>query len=220
MLSGHKTPARLVAISSALVCIVACPGQEQPKPVSQRDAAALFPLITPLVAKQEPFPHDAKVKIQLTGGGARRVILNGESRVVMPVLIRFDRYDNTYCRVAVIDKEKKMAELVPVPGNFEHCEGLDKMPDVDLNHDGIPDLVFQLNMPSNRSAATVSEGAVYLSQPALRTYCYAPAASGQITSDVPPQADKIAAVMQSAVERRGPQVLNCYTPANSGINPK
>ena len=218
MRNGPRNRGRWVFLSVELVLAAASAAQQSS--LSPRDAAALFPLITVLVAKQEPFPHDAKVKIQLTGGGGRKVTFDGQSRIVMPVLIRFDRYANSYCRLAVIDREKKKAEMIPVPGNYEHCEGMEKMVDVDVNHDGIPDLVFQVNMPSNQFAGTVSEGAVYLSQPASRTYCYAPAASSEVGSDVPAQADKVSEVIRRAVEVRGPQVLNCYTPANSGSTPQ
>ena len=193
-----------------LVVTAACPAQEQP--LTARDVSSLLPLITPLVQKQDPFPHGARVKLQATGGGGRQITFEGQTRAVIPVLISFDRYANSYCRVAVIDQQKKTADLVPVPGNYEHCGGMEKMADVDLNHDGIPDLVFQVNIPSNRFDTTVSEGAVYVSQAASRTYCYAPAASSEVTSDIPPQADKILEVIQDAVKRKGAQILNCYSP--------
>jgi hypothetical protein len=176
-----------------------------------------------MVMQQEPFPHDAKVKIELTGGGAIEVHLGDEARVLVPVRIRFDGVANSYCRLAVFDSAKSAAEFVPLPGNADHdnCRGMEKMAAVDLNHDGVTDLVFQVEIPSNRFDATVSEGAVYLSQlKGRKTYCYAPAASGIAASDAPSDPEKLRALIEAAVSRRGEQVLDCFSPKASSSAPR
>ena len=165
--------------------------------------------------KQEPFPQDAKVKIELAGGGAIEVHMGDEARVIVPVRIRFDRVANSYCRLAVFDRAKSTAELVPLPVNADHdnCQGMRKMAAVDINHDGVTDLVFLVEIPSNRFSATVSEGAVYLSQlKGRKTYCYAPGASSVVGSDTPADPERLRALIETAVSRRGEQVLDCFSP--------
>jgi hypothetical protein len=184
-------------------------GAAQERAIPAADAAKFYPQILALVAQQDPFPHDAKPRLELTGGGAREVRLDGQPRIVLPLLIRFDGVDNSYCRLAVVDAENKQAQLIEIPGSQDHCQGMQRLAAVDVNHDGVPDFVFQVSMPSNTADATVSEGAVYLSQPATRSYCFAPAAGGALPSDVPFDAGKVMAAIDAAVARKGPQILNC-----------
>ncbi|MGA3075101.1 MAG: hypothetical protein ABSG56_15535 [Bryobacteraceae bacterium] len=208
---------RALVISLLALPIGACAGAGPNQAIPFRDARKLIPAIAELVRTQEPFPHTAKARIELAGGGAIEVRIGGESRVLIPVRIRFEGLGNSYCRLAVVNPRNAHAEFVPLPVSADHdnCRGMQRMAAVDVNRDGIPDLVFQVEIPSNRYDVTVSEGAVYLSNPGHgTTYCYAPVASRAVGSDVPFDSNSVRAVVEAEAARHGKQVLDCYAPSS------
>jgi hypothetical protein len=188
----------------------ACAAQSN-RPALVPDNATLLSAIASVVAKQETYPKDAKAQVEVTAGGPGEIAIGGERRILVPVYIHFQGVDNSYCRLAVFDPAKSSAELIPLPtdADHDHCQGMRRIAVVDLNHDGITDFVYQVTIPSNRYAATVTEGAVYLSKPSAKTYCYSAAASRVVTSDVPPQTAMVRKAIDAEVARLGPKVFDC-----------
>jgi len=214
--SGHRRSQRLALWLTAVVLSSPCAaGLGQVKLIPSQEVEKVFPAIVKMVMTQEPFPHDAEVKITLTGGGAVDVQMGDEVRMVVPVLVRFVGNSNSYCRLVEFNRATSTGEFIPIPEGADHdnCRGMRKMAVVDLNHDGVPDFAFQVVFPSNRYNVDVSEGAVYLSQLNIgKSYCYSPGASNVAASDAPFDPKKLSDLVNAAIARLGKEVLACYLP--------
>ncbi|HZS55909.1 MAG TPA: hypothetical protein VFA65_16020 [Bryobacteraceae bacterium] len=207
----------LAGASIGLACSALTPqestlrqGAAQFRALARSQAEALLPVLEETV-KREGDSQAGKPQFALTGGGAVEVRTGNALHVVAPVMIRYTAIPTVNCRLAVYTTDRKEANFVPLPLNadYDSCRGMDQLGIADVNHDGVPDFIYKVNIPSNKTDEIVWEGAVYLSKPDPKApYCFAPDISRTVTLYKPPTA--IDAFIAAEVNRRGTRVLNCY----------
>jgi hypothetical protein len=102
---------------------------------------------------------------------------------LVPFRVTYSDATNAYCRVAQWEPETKSLMILPVPdsANIDSCSGFGAMAFEDINGDGVPDLVGEVRVHSNRFEGTVGETIVYLS--AKDGYCYSLSAAKAFGSD-------------------------------------
>ena len=189
----------------------AAESQWQALPRSQ--AEGLLPVLAEAV-RREGDPEESRPRFELTGGGALELRTASGLRVIAPVVIRYADSASVNCRLAVYTAGRGHGAFVPLPLNasYDSCRGMERLGIGDVNQDGIPDLIYKVFVPSNRTGELVWEGAVYLSRPdAEAPYCFAPDISRTVTLYKPP--GTVEAFIAAEVKRRGPKVLDCYTPS-------
>ena len=80
----------------------------------------------------------------------------------------FDSFTNRYCGLAVVRTGAvKSIDTPMIIGEYDPCTGMQKLAQIDLNHDGWPDFIFQVTARSNGLRSPPGEslvaGAVCLS---------------------------------------------------------
>ncbi|WP_394829035.1 hypothetical protein [Pendulispora albinea] len=177
------------------------------------DERRLLPVLTELARKV--YDVDAKISIDIVAGGARAVQSGSAALTVVPMRVHFVGYRESYCRFAVIRTGTTRGEMIPVAVFSRYdCRDMRKLAEADLNHDGVPDFVFEVSIPSNKHPAVVVEGVVYVSSSKGETYCHAPFASGIATiypgaPSAFPGMKTVAAAIEWEASRRGRMVLEC-----------
>lgn len=139
-------------------------------------------------------------KLYWSGVGAHAILL-------APVVVHFRGLTNSYCRLVTLKAESKQLTLVQLPAqaNFDDCSGIDQIRYVDVNDDGLLDVIETVKVKSNVHDAQVSSALVYLSSSkSPGGYCYATAASRQLA---PIDLKNDASVMKAL--RRSGQSLQC-----------
>ncbi len=169
-------------------------------------------MLTKPFSRQDTYPQDLKPKFEFTGGGLELRIDN-QSRLILPVRIHFDGISNSYCRVAIFNPEKTNTEFLPLPldADRDDCQGIAKIAFIDINQDGVLDLIFRVSLPWNKDPRKMAfEGSVYVSQPDSPVpYCYAPDVSGIVQANVTARNARL--VIDAEVKRRGKRILNCWS---------
>jgi hypothetical protein len=158
--------------------LVATPASTAPQP--SHDIDSLRALLAEAVRAVRQYPASTSARVELPCGGPRDVRMGQEDLIVVAVRAVFfdDDQDRGDCQLAVVRGTPPHAEIVPLPGGgYEACFAMRKVAEADVNGDGIPDFLYEFDVPSNRYDATVTELVLYVSQPAKRTYCFAKKAS-------------------------------------------
>ena len=106
-----------------------------------------------------------------------------DKRLLVPVQIGFKGVTNSYCRLVTISADFTNSDLVQIPqrANFDDCSGMTDSVYIDLNVDGVIDVVEMVRVKSNRNAAKLTIPIVYLSDATEKSgYCYSEQASHQL----------------------------------------
>jgi hypothetical protein len=209
--------AGLPSVPGALAAVTAPVGSARP-PEPAADAARFREVIAAQLHTQYGVP-ETKLDIDFVAGGPRRIAFDpGEPALtVIPLVARVSGWpkDVTYCKFAVFVGDRPNPGLVPLElggwdfPDFNDCKKVRKLAETDLNHDGIPDFVFVLTVPSTTRDGEFEEvAAVYVSVRDAMTYCPARDASRVVTimDHTGPAAVRGIA---SEVKRRGEVVLAC-----------
>jgi hypothetical protein len=105
----------------------------------------------------------------------------GKRTVLVTALhVSYPGIRNRYCRLAVSGMDTGAAQIVPLPVRSlnDGCLAVDGQWTLDVNGDGLSDVVQRVRLKSNRSDSTASEAMVYLrSDKAESGFCFSPQAS-------------------------------------------
>jgi hypothetical protein len=202
-------------VTADAVVLASGPESLQPGTLVPTDAGPFLPQIRDLFNE----PDGGKYHVEVVGGGARKLLLGSDELgiVILPFRVIFDSFTNRYCGLAAFRAgATKPMELPLLVGEYDPCIGIRKIAEVDLNHDGWPDFIFELTARSRgwRSPARdFSEAAVFLSVRREMTYCYAPKASGAVTArGIYAAAASVRAVEEQARRRGEEKVFICGQP--------
>ena len=135
-----------------------------------------------------------------------------DARLLLPVSVRYQGSTNSYCRLATASKGVKDIVLVKLPTqvNFDDCNGVSELKYMEINGDGILDLVEGILVKSNVSSAQIVTTIVYLStQTSESGYYYSDAASRQLASADLISEKNIRKALERAKRRLGVTVFNC-----------
>ena len=135
-----------------------------------------------------------------------------DARLLLPVSIRYQGTINSYCRLATASKGVKGIVLVRLPTqvNFDDCNGVSELKYMEINGDGMLDLVEGLLVKSNVSSSHVVIPIIYLSTRTSESgYCYSDAASRQLAPADLKSEENIRKALEKAKRRLGVTVLNC-----------
>jgi hypothetical protein len=133
-------------------------------------------------------------------------------RLLALLHVRFSGVTNSYCRLVTLSEDLKDPVLIKVPAqaNYDDCARTSAPVYVDLNADGVDDVVFTVEVKSNRYPSNAEVPVVYLSNSSAQGgYCYSDAASRQLEPADVTNARKIQAKMQREGERLGRDLLRC-----------
>jgi hypothetical protein len=103
-----------------------------------------------------------------------------DKRLLASVNVHFSGLRSSYCRLVAIQSKQLRAEVVPLPqsATYDACIKISRVLYVDLNGDGVLDVIQALDVKSNRYYATVDIPVVYLSSDGSKSgYCYSEWAS-------------------------------------------
>lgn len=134
------------------------------------------------------------------------------ARLLLPVSIRYRGATNSYCRLATASKGVKNIVLVKLPTqmNFDDCNEVSDLRYMEINGDGILDLVEGILVKSNVSSSHIAIPLVYLStQTAESGYCYSDAASRQLAPADLKSEKNIRKALEKAKIRLGVTVFDC-----------
>lgn len=133
-------------------------------------------------------------------------------RLLLPVSIRYRGTTNAYCRLATASEGVKEIALVKLPAqaNFDDCSGVSDLRYMDVNGDGLLDVIEGVRINSNVSSFTVVTPLVYISTPTAESgYCYSDAASRQLAPADLKSDSSVRKALERAKERLGIAVFDC-----------
>lgn len=206
----------LAAAASVLVacgCLADSAGRASAA-LSKAETAALTRAAQVAIKQQDDLPTDNVAAIAWLGP-LRRDPLSERGRLVTLAVVRFSGIANRYCRVFVSDGELASAKLVPIPAaaNYDQCLSAGPLLVLDLDGDGIADLVHTVKLRSNRYPSTVSETVVYLGRSdAVSGYCYSADASRELAAADTVTTASLAKAAAVALKRLGKPSFACSTP--------
>jgi len=134
------------------------------------------------------------------------------ARLLLPVSIRYRGAVNAYCRLVTASGGVEDVVLVALPAqvNFDDCRAISDLRYMDINGDGMLDVVEGVLVKSNASSFQVAIPLVYRSSPAAGSgYCYPEGASRQLAPADLKSAACIRRVLEIAKNRRGIAVFSC-----------
>jgi hypothetical protein len=214
LLRGHVKAS--VVISAALAFSTAIANAATPstpptlKPTSAELLAA-FKALPAAFQQQDDLPEAAPV-LKPKEAFLRWNSALPDKRLLALLHVRFSGVTNAYCRLVTLSADLKDPVLVKVPSqaNYDDCARTSEPVYVDLNADGVDDVVFAADVKSNRYPSNVEVPVVYLSSPSAQGgYCYSDAASRQLEPADLTNARTIQAKIQREGERLGRDLLRC-----------
>lgn len=134
------------------------------------------------------------------------------ARLLLPVSVRYQGTTNSYCRLATASKGVKDIVIVKLPAqvNFDDCNEVSDLKYMEINGDGMLDLVEGLLVKSNVSSSRIVTPIVYLSTPGSESgYCYSDAASRQLVPADLKSEENIRKALEKAKKRLGVTVFDC-----------
>ena len=200
-------------VSMALVMSVPCAASTEvtcklPTPEEIRQANLRLPMA---FAGQPDLPEDpiAAVKLEKKLYWSSRT---SSGRLLLPVGIRYRGTTNAYCRLATASEGVKEIALVKLPAqaNFDDCSGVSDLRYMDVNGDGLLDVIERVRIKSNVSSFPVVTPLVYISTPTAESgYCYSDAASRQLAPADLKSDSSVRKALDRAKERLGIAVFDC-----------
>ena len=127
-------------------------------------------------------------------------------------LIRFAGVTNSYCRLVASAHGVEHAAFVEVPAevNFDTCRKSGPLRRIDINGDGVEDILFTVTLKSNRASILVQETMVFLGRGEVPGgYCYSSEASQQFAPDDLRSVTAATAAAQRALVRRDKKRFAC-----------
>jgi hypothetical protein len=134
------------------------------------------------------------------------------ARLLLPVSVRYHGTANSYCRLATASRGVKNIVLVKLPtqANFDDCNEVSELKYMEINGDGMLDLVEGILVKSNVSLSQIVTPIVYLSTPTPESgYCYSDAASRQLIPADLKSEENIRNALEKAKRRLGVTVFDC-----------
>lgn len=150
--------------------------------------------------------------VELAPGGARQLMFGSQDGdlVVVPFLLVYDEYEGYErrgCGIAIFRSgATRPIDYPAMIGGYDTCTAIREVTEVDVNHDGVPDFVFEVKMHSRGLRAPPEyfpSGAVYVSNRKRLSYCYAPEASRAVTIDAAYAPAAAVAAIEGQAEARG-----------------
>ena len=164
-----------------------------------------------MLSAQADLVEDAPVIVRLE----KKLIWSSQAssaRLLLPVSIRYSGIINSYCRLATASEGVKEIVLVPLPAqaNADDCRAVSDLHYMEINGDGIQDLVEGIRVKSNVGSFQVVTPLVYVSSPTAESgYCYSEAASGQLAPADLHAEENIRKALEKAKKRLGVTVFDC-----------
>lgn len=179
--------------------------------LSPAEIAALKRSAQMAARQQDDLPNDSTASIAWVGP-LRRDLPGDDGRVAAIAVVRFTGLANRYCRVFVSSGDLAVAMIVPVPAtaNYDHCIEAGPLRIVDLDGDGLVDLVHSVKVRSNRYPAAASETVVYLGRrDGASGFCYSTQASRELAGVDTRTVAALASASASALKRIGKARFAC-----------
>lgn len=135
-----------------------------------------------------------------------------ERLLLLPVSIRYKGSINSYCRLVTASVNFKDMTLVKLPpqANFDDCIGISNLIYMDVNDDGLLDVIEGVRVKSNAGSYQVAVPLVYLSNPTSGSgYCYSNAASQQLIPTDLRSDETIREALDAAKKRVGGAAFEC-----------
>ena len=105
---------------------------------------------------------------------------NPTHRALLPVSFTYPGADYTYCRIAILPADLSTAQIADATA-IPDCKGMTKAFFVDVNGDGLLDVIASLRVQSNRYEAVLDVPAVFLSDVSVPGgWCYSQQASDHL----------------------------------------
>lgn len=184
---------------------------ESAAPLSRAESAALSRAAQVVIKSQDDLPNDSEASIAWAVP-LRRELPGGSGQLAAVGVVRFAGLANRYCRVFIAAGDLTRATLVPVPAaaNYDHCLQAGPLHAVDIDGDGIVDLVHTVAMKSNRYPTTVSETVVYLGRrDAASGFCYSADASRELAAADVRTSTSLVSAASRALERTAKTGFTC-----------
>lgn len=186
-------------------------------PLKKADAAVIKNLesnIAALFKGRDDFPEAPISSIRLN----RNLFWSTASGGVLiaPVTVRFKGISNSYCRLVTFSRDEKTAVLVDVPErvNFDECKGFRKTRYLEVNGDGMLDIVAVVSIKSNAFDGYVDEPMVYLSgKDRAGGYCYSEVASRNMVLESMISDDKLLQALEEEKKRLAISQFECSSTA-------
>lgn len=167
-------------------------------PAGNDELRRATPLILSALRDQPDLP-EAAMSVSRSQKPPRWSSNHNDKRLLASFNFHYRGATNSYCRLVTLAANLRSAELVPLSpsANTENCAGVASVLYVDLNGDGIVDVIQGLRVKSNRYNASVITAVVYLSDAKAKSgYCY----SEQASRHLPASELRSAAVAKRAIE--------------------
>lgn len=135
-----------------------------------------------------------------------------DRRMLVVARVNFRSLANSYCRLVTLASNLKEATLIPLPAqaNYDDCKSASRPMFVDLNQDNIDDVVYKVEVKSNRYSQNAMVPMVYLSDPKFTSgYCYAAGLSDKVELQDLDNAKNLQSRIKEEVERLGRGILQC-----------
>lgn len=196
----------LVIFARGAVC--AQPVAKMATPEEVRQANRSLPSA---FANQDDFPDAPVLLVKLE----KRLYWSGPDGgrlLLLPATVHFRGVTNSYCRLATMSEDFKDVKLVGLPpqANFDDCTGVTDIRYVDVNGDGLLDVVEGVRTKSNTYPAQVATALVYLSiTNGGPSYCYSDAASRQLSPADLRSEESVRNALDSAKRRLGIAQFEC-----------
>ncbi|MYM66907.1 hypothetical protein GTP45_08700 [Pseudoduganella sp. FT55W] len=200
----------LLAMLGGVAQVAFC-AHADPRTASVDEVREVHSRIASVFANRDDFPEAPvsmsrlEKKLYWSGSGSDALLL-------LPLTVRFRGVSNSYCRLVTANSKSGELALIPLPAqaNFDDCSGIDQIRYVDVNGDGLLDVIETVKVKSNVQQGQVATSLVYVSSP-LRAggYCYSDAASRQLAPVDMKNDASVAKALESAKQRLGIVQFDC-----------
>jgi hypothetical protein len=168
-------------------------------------------LLQKIISERKDLVEDTPVTVKLE----KKLSWSSQAsnaRLLLPVSIRYQGVINSYCRLATASRAIEDIVLVELPAqaNFESCSSVSHLLYVDLNGDGMQDIVEGILVKSNAYPISVLTPIVYLSSGTAKSgYCYSDTASHQLAPVDLKSESTVRKALENARKRLGDTVYSC-----------
>jgi hypothetical protein len=186
--------------------------QSQPKAATPQEVREASSRLAAVLQQQPDLLEDPIASVTVE----KKVFWSGAAGghaplLLLPARVRYKGTTNAYCRLVTASADLTELTVVSLPpqANFDDCAGAADTRYVDLNGDGLLDVVQALRVQLNAAPAQVAVPLVYLSGAPGAGYCYSDAASRQLRPEDLKSADSVAKALEAARKRLGIARFEC-----------